>query len=259
MQAVVPWLSSGVAVATDAEVSLVSHLLARWARVDGEGTLLEMLRDCVLERGMAEGNAVEVEGRFNVGTKIAMWLKGAIVDVGDATSVDVLCMMLNLDYDKTVSINQLQHWRKGLLATAQHKPGKPRLLLSYSDGRTKISRLSSMLPHVANLIIREAPVRLNLQFEELARAISGQSSADNDPRVKFQKTAPADGTGAINIEALCEAPQEALAHSPSQMPLSCLVAPLSQRELHVLWHALRNALRNVLRRVLDVLVLHVSL
>ena len=80
------------------------------------------------------------------------------------------------------------------------------------------------------------------------------------------------------------------------MPLSCLVAPLSQRELHkdgggsgggewrgeegarrpgpegkflhhVLRHALRNALRNVLRRVLrrvrhglvpHVLVLHVS-
>jgi len=86
------------------------------------------------------------------------------------------------------------------------------------------------------------------------------------------------------------APPEALAHSPSQMPLSCLVAPLSQRELHkdggsssggewrgkegarrlgpegqflyhVLRHALRNALRNallnVLRRVLDVPVLHV--
>ena len=88
--------------------------------------------------------------------------------------------------------------------------------------------------------------------------------------------------------ALCAAPPEALAHSPSQVPLSCLVAPLSQRELHkdggggggggewrgeegarragpegqflhhVLRHALRNALRNVLRRVLDVLVLHVS-
>jgi len=36
----------------------------------------------------------------------------------------------------------------------------------------------------------------------------------------------------INIEALCAAPPEALAHSLSQMPLSCLVAPLSQRELH---------------------------
>jgi len=71
------------------------------------------------------------------------------------------------------------------------------------------------------------------------------------------------------------------------MQLSCLVAPLSQRELHkdgggsgggewrgeegarrlgpegqflnhVLRHALRNALRSVLRRVLDVPVLHVS-
>jgi len=36
----------------------------------------------------------------------------------------------------------------------------------------------------------------------------------------------------MNIEALCAAPQETLAHSPSQMPLSCPVAPRSQRELH---------------------------
>ena len=36
----------------------------------------------------------------------------------------------------------------------------------------------------------------------------------------------------INIGALCAAPPEALAHSPSQMPLSCPVAPPSQRELH---------------------------
>ena len=36
----------------------------------------------------------------------------------------------------------------------------------------------------------------------------------------------------INIEALCAAPPEALAHSPSQMPPSCPVAPPSQREMH---------------------------
>jgi len=36
----------------------------------------------------------------------------------------------------------------------------------------------------------------------------------------------------INIEALCAAPPEASAHSPSQMPLSCPVAPPSQREMH---------------------------
>jgi len=36
----------------------------------------------------------------------------------------------------------------------------------------------------------------------------------------------------INIEALCAAPPEALAHSPSQMPLSCPVVPASQREPH---------------------------
>ena len=90
-----------------------------------EGALLEvMLRDCVLERGMAEGDAVEVEGRFNASTRIAMWLKGAIVDVGiSAASVDVLYMMLDLDYDKAVSTNQLQHWRKMILATAQRKLG----------------------------------------------------------------------------------------------------------------------------------------
>ena len=40
------------------------------------------------------------------------------------------------------------------------------------------------------------------------------------------------GAWNINIEALCAAPPEALSHSPSQMPLSCLVAPLSKRELH---------------------------
>jgi len=36
----------------------------------------------------------------------------------------------------------------------------------------------------------------------------------------------------MNLEALCAAPLEALAHSPSQMPLSCPIAPPSQRELH---------------------------
>ena len=51
-----------------------------------------------------------------------MWLKGAVVDVGlDAASVDVLSMVLDLDYDKAVSTNQLLHWRTGLLATAKHK------------------------------------------------------------------------------------------------------------------------------------------
>ena len=36
----------------------------------------------------------------------------------------------------------------------------------------------------------------------------------------------------MNIEALCAAPPEAPAISQSQMPLSCPVAPPSQRELH---------------------------
>ena len=36
----------------------------------------------------------------------------------------------------------------------------------------------------------------------------------------------------INIEALCAAPSEALAHSPNRMPLNCPVAPATQRELH---------------------------
>jgi len=33
----------------------------------------------------------------------------------------------------------------------------------------------------------------------------------------------------IHIEAACAAPPEALAHSPSQIPLSCPVAPPFQR------------------------------
>ena len=36
----------------------------------------------------------------------------------------------------------------------------------------------------------------------------------------------------MNIEAFCAVPPKATAHSPCQMPLSCPVAPLSQRELH---------------------------
>ena len=89
MQAVEPWAGSGVAVATDA--ASVPYLLARWASADGEEALLEMPRDSVLERGMAEGDAVEVEGRVNASTRTAMWLKGAVVDAGlDAASVDVL-------------------------------------------------------------------------------------------------------------------------------------------------------------------------
>jgi len=38
-----------------------------------------------------------------------------------------------------------------------------------------------MLPRVADLIIREAPVKLDRFFEELASAMSGQSSADSGP------------------------------------------------------------------------------
>ena len=49
-------------------------------------------------------------------------------------------------------------------------------------------------------------------------------------RVKFEGALA--GWPLINIEALYVAPLEALAHSPSQMPLSCPVAPPSQRELH---------------------------
>jgi len=38
-----------------------------------------------------------------------------------------------------------------------------------------------MLPRVADRIIREALVKLNLRFEELTSVMSGQSSADSGP------------------------------------------------------------------------------
>ena len=41
--------------------------------------------------------------------------------------------------------------------------------------------LRKRLPCVADLIIREAHVKLNRRFEELASVISGQSSADSGP------------------------------------------------------------------------------
>jgi len=81
----------------------------------------------------------------------------------DAASVDRLCMVLDLDYDKAVSTNQLKHWQRSS-SPIQAQVGEARLLLSYSDGRTRISRLSSILPRVADLVIREAPVKPNLRF-----------------------------------------------------------------------------------------------
>ena len=93
----------------------------------------------------------------------------------------MMCLEDTWFVDKAVSTNQLKHWRKGLLATAQHKSGKPCLLVSYSDERTKVSRLSSMLPRVADLIICEAPIKLNLRFGELASIMTGQSSAHSGP------------------------------------------------------------------------------
>jgi len=61
-----------------------------------------------LGAGMAEGDAAEVKGRYNTSTRTATWIKGAVVAVGlDAASVDVLCMVLDLDYDKAVSTSKL--------------------------------------------------------------------------------------------------------------------------------------------------------
>ena len=107
-----------------------------------------MLRDSVLERGMAEGGAVEVEGRFNTSTGIAMWLKGAFVEVGlDAASVDVLCMVLDLDYDKAISTNQLQHWRKVFKAKSGETT-PPALVLRRQD---------QSLPPLKNVTARRRP------------------------------------------------------------------------------------------------------
>ena len=131
-------------MASDAGVSLVSHLLARWARADGEETLLEvMLRDCVLEWGMAEGDAIEVKGRFNTSTRITMLLK---VDL-DAASVDLLCMVLDLDYDKAISTNQLQHWRKVFKAKSGETT-PPALVLRRQD---------QSLPPLKNVTARSRP------------------------------------------------------------------------------------------------------
>ena len=56
--------------------------------------------------------------------------------------------------------------------------GAPRHCTAQDGETTKVSRLSSMLPRVAELIIREAPVKLNLRFEELASVMSGKFSTD---------------------------------------------------------------------------------
>jgi len=102
-----------------------------------------------------------------------------------------------------------------VVATAQHKSGKQRLLLSYSDGRTKVSHLTSILPRVADLIIRVAPDKLNLRFEELASAVLGQSSADSGPpRTMVQLMLAHKRVSWGSSQLLCDGNRRALSLSP---------------------------------------------
>jgi len=124
-----------------------------------------------------------------------------------------------------------------------------------------------------------------LNFADLAvRSQRGKSTSRSVLTAKRPDLSAQSPTRALKepVEALCAASPEALTHSPSQMPLSCPVAPPSQSARaaprrrrrrwwrgdegarrpgpvgqvlrHVLWHVLHNALRCVLY----VPVLHVT-
>ena len=69
-------------------------------------------------------------------------------------------------------------------------------------------------------------------FLEVSQARPVKSSlASLASPVQLAQSSPAQpaGTLAMNIEALCAAPPEALTHSPIRMPLSCPVAPQAAR------------------------------
>ena len=75
-RATTSWSSSAVAPATDVEVSVAAFVLSRWASIEEETGLLEILNDCVLERSMAEGPGADIEGRFKMSPSVARWAKG---------------------------------------------------------------------------------------------------------------------------------------------------------------------------------------
>ena len=74
----------------------------------------------------------------------------------------------------------------------------------------------SLSPTAVALLVMQQPVVVDRQAE----------GSKSDRQAEGSKST------FINIEALCAAPPKALAHSPSQMPLSCLDASPSQRKLH---------------------------
>ena len=54
----------------------------------------------------------------------------------------------------------------------RHKDGiHLKRLCSFNDGRSRVSRLSNMLPRVAEIIIDVTPAKLNERFEELKQGI----------------------------------------------------------------------------------------
>ena len=81
-------------------------------------------------------------------------------------------MVLDLDYDKA-SCSIGERGSSPLQSTSRGNHA--------SSSRTQKAGPKSLLPRVADLIIREAPDKLNLRFEELSSVMLGQSSADSGP------------------------------------------------------------------------------
>ena len=162
-------------------------LLSRWAEVEGDNDLLSLMQDFILKLQMSSDD--KMEGRFKMSQSVAKWAKDALnVVVFSADTIEVLLKILDADYGKVVSSNQLLHWRAGILANAVRKPGRPGLLCSFSDGRSRVSRLSNMLPRVAEIIIDVTPAKLNERFEELKQGIVDGRKTDRGSTLSLPLT-----------------------------------------------------------------------
>jgi len=161
---------------------------------------------------MAEGDAIEVKGRFNTSTRITMLLK-----VWTSTRPRWTCCVWCSTWTTTrpsrpTSCSTGERGSSPLQSTTRgnHAPC------------SRTPRLSYMLPRVAALIIREAPVKLNRRFKELASAMSGQSAADSGPpRTMAELMSAHRKVSKGSCQLLCDDNRRAVSLSPRRSLVYC--------------------------------------
>ena len=107
------------------------------------------------------------EGRFAVSSSLLLRTRQRISSCNLPGSDKALTAIIELDHSAVASVNQLQHYRQGLLAPLRSKKGAVQALLSFDDGKDKAPRLSNMLTEVATLLFTATPGELYLRINDL--------------------------------------------------------------------------------------------